>query len=108
MPDADHSPVDDAAHDRFVIEQGGATAELNYRLRNGRLILVHTEVPDELEGHGVGGHLVRAAIERAAAEELTVVPWCPFARHWLREHDDVASTVAIDWTRSPGDAPEAE
>ena len=31
------------------------------------------------------------------ADELTVVPWCPFARRWLQEHPDEAAAVTIDW-----------
>jgi predicted GNAT family acetyltransferase len=95
----DHAPVvDDAANHRFIVEEAGAVAELVYRRHGARLILVHTGVPDELGGRGIGGRLVRTAVERAAAEGLTVVPWCPYARRWLEEHPEVASTVAIDWT----------
>ena len=73
-------------------------AESDHDHATGRLTLIHTEVPDVLGGHGVGGQLVRTAIERASAEHLTVVPWCPFARRWLHEHPDVAAGVDIDWT----------
>ena len=40
---------------RFVIEQDGAVPDLVYRTEPGRLILVHTEVPDALGGRDVGG-----------------------------------------------------
>ncbi len=33
----------------------------------------------------------------ARAEGLTVVPWCPFARRWLRQHPDEAAGLVIDW-----------
>ncbi|MDQ1439166.1 MAG: uncharacterized protein QOK43_2795 [Acidimicrobiaceae bacterium] len=88
---------------RFVVEVDGALAELVYELQPSRLVLVHTEVPDALAGRGIGGRLVRAAVERSAAEHLTVVPWCPFARRWLAEHPDVASTLTIDWGTPPPD-----
>ena len=91
--------VHDADHDRFVVNAGGTVAELVYRRDGGRLELVHTGVPSALEGHGVGGRLVRAAVGWAAAEGWSVVPSCPFARRWLREHPDVASEVVIDWNR---------
>jgi predicted GNAT family acetyltransferase len=90
-------PRDDRDGRRFVIEEGGATARLDYRIAPGRLTLVHTDVPDELEGRGIGSQLVRAAVDRAAAEDLTIVPLCPFARRWLRDHPDIAATVSIDW-----------
>jgi predicted GNAT family acetyltransferase len=88
---------DDTSHHRFVVEQDGALAELVYDMAPGRLTLIHTEVPEVLGGHGIGGQLVRTAIARATAEHLTIVPWCPFARRWLHEHPDVAGGLDIDW-----------
>jgi uncharacterized protein len=95
---ADRIEVDDEPQQsRFVVRGSGGAAELEYRLDGDRFYLVHTEVPDAWEGRGVGGQLVRAAVARAAANELTVVPWCPFAHKWLRTHPDVAAGVSIDW-----------
>lgn len=90
--------VDDREGQQFVIEGDGAVSRLDYRVRGERLILVHTEVPEEQSGRGIGGRLVRAAVERAAREGLVVVPRCPFARTWLEEHPNVAATATIDWT----------
>ncbi|MGZ6839098.1 MAG: GNAT family N-acetyltransferase [Frankiaceae bacterium] len=93
---------DDRDQGRFAVERDGAVAELVYEAEPGQLIIVHTEVPEVLGGRGVGGQLVRAAVARAAAEGLTVVPWCPFARRWLADHPDVAGIVTIDWGPPPG------
>jgi predicted GNAT family acetyltransferase len=88
--------TDNRAASRFEYSSGGRLAELTYRLRAGRLVLLHTGTPPELEGHGIGSALVRAAIDRAAREGLVVVPLCPFARAWLKRHPDEASQVTID------------
>lgn len=82
---------------RFEIETDGRLAELDYRRNGKRLVLVHTEVPIELEGRGLGGALVTAAVDHAAGEGMTVVPLCPFARTWLERHSDVAARVPVDW-----------
>jgi uncharacterized protein len=94
---ADVPVVDDTATSRFVIREGGVEAELIYLVEGDRMLLLHTEVPEEWGGRGVGSRLVRAALERARANALTVVPWCPFARRWLRDHHDQAASVTIDW-----------
>ncbi len=57
---------------RFEVEVGGQAAELVYRVDADLLILVHTEVPSELAGHGVGGRLMRAAIKKATRDGLTI------------------------------------
>lgn len=89
--------VDDQESERFTLEEDGHTAELIYHLHGNRLALIHTEVPDELGGRGIGGKLVQAAIERAGKEGLTIVPNCPFARSWLEKHPDASSGITIDW-----------
>jgi predicted GNAT family acetyltransferase len=79
----------------------GAEPHLRYRREADRLVLEHTEVPEALGGRGIAGALVRFAVGTAARDGLTVAPWCPYARRWLREHPDVAATVTIDWTAPP-------
>ncbi len=93
-------PVPVERHDderRFVVLHDGEEAELTYRLVGKRLVLVHDGVPAALAGQGIGGALVATAIAWAAEEGLTVVPSCPFARHWLKAHPDAAATVDVDW-----------
>lgn len=83
---------------RFVVELDGLVAELTYRLDGDRLELLHDGVPSELAGRGVGSALVREAVQWATSRDLTVVPACPFARHWLQSHREVAANVRIDWS----------
>lgn len=91
--------TDNQPESRFELRVDGLLAELPYRRNGNRLVLIHTEVPEELEGRGLGGALVMAAVDRAAREGLTVVPLCPFARGWLQRHPDVAGRADIDWGR---------
>lgn len=97
----DYDVVDETSLHRFAVHLDGSAAALQYRVRGARLILVHTDVPKAMEGKGIGGLLVRAALDRARAEELTVVPWCNFARSWLEKHENEAATVDIDWESQP-------
>jgi uncharacterized protein len=95
------SVVDERDQDRFVVRVDGEVAQLLYEVDGERLLLIHTEVPHSLGGRGLGGLLVRAAIERAAAERLTIVPWCPFARRWLRDHPEASVGVTVDYRSEP-------
>jgi uncharacterized protein len=95
---SDAPPVtDNQAGSRFELRAGGHLAELMYRRNGKRLVLIHTEVPAELAGQGIGGRLVRAAIDRAERDGMTVVPLCPFARGWLQRHPDAAARATIAW-----------
>jgi uncharacterized protein len=88
--------IDNQAESRFEIQVGDHVAELKYHRNGNRFVLIHTEVPTELEGRGIGGRLVAAAIDRAARQGLTIVPLCPFARSWVERHPDEAARVTID------------
>ncbi len=97
MPDTGSPVVDNQAEGRFELEIDGHLAQLVYDLEGDRLTLIHTEVPKDLEGQGVGGRLVSAAVERSVRDRLTIVPVCPFARGWLQRHPEVAERTQITW-----------
>lgn len=71
---------------RFELEQDGGVATLAYERRPGSIVLVHTEVPLALRGHGIGEALVNGALALARAEGLSVVAVCPFVRAYLKRH----------------------
>jgi predicted GNAT family acetyltransferase len=83
------------SEEQFEAVVGGDKAVLTYAEQNGKLYVLHTEVPEAMEGHGIGSALVRAAMEYARGQDVKVVPFCPFARAWLKRHhefDDMVET----------------
>lgn len=95
--------TDDQSENRFEIRRDGQLCFLTYRQKMDRLVLIHAEVPPALEGNGLGGQMVAAAVDRAERDHLTIVPLCPFTRDWLERHPAAAAgRAAIDWdARSP-------
>ncbi len=85
--------VNNAAATRFEIRTDEGLAVLEYALADGRLQLIHTEVPEALEGRGYGGTLARFALEYARSRHLSVVPLCPFVRAYLKRHPEYADLV---------------
>lgn len=93
--------TDDTARHQFAVAMDEHTAKLEYQIDGGRLLLVHTEVPEAFRGQGVGGQLVEAALAKARTEALTLVPWCPYARRWLKDHQDQTDGVTVDFQTPP-------
>ena len=50
---------------RFEMTVDGHTGFLNYAKTGSRIELIHTEVPPELGGRGIGGALAKAALDYA-------------------------------------------
>jgi uncharacterized protein len=80
MTDVIHSP----GRSRF---EAGA-AYLAYHRSGSSFDIQHTVVPPEMEGQGLGGKLVQAAVDYARDEGLDLVVTCPFAKKWLAKHPD--------------------
>jgi predicted GNAT family acetyltransferase len=78
---------------RFEASVGEQTAFLDYRLTPPSIVLLHTEVPPELQGRGLAGSLAHAALQFARRERLKVVVRCPFVREYLRRHPEDALDI---------------
>jgi predicted GNAT family acetyltransferase len=52
------------------------------------ITFIHTEVPPELGGKGVGSKLVQGAIDQVRAEGMKVIPGCPFIKAWIGKHPE--------------------
>ena len=89
----EHVVVDNPHAQRFEVHLDGETAVLEYRLRDGALWLIHTEVPHAIEGHGVAAALTRFALDSARARGLKVVARCEYVKAWLQRHPEYAELV---------------
>ncbi|HLL31480.1 MAG TPA: GNAT family N-acetyltransferase [Allosphingosinicella sp.] len=71
---------------QYELEMDGRLALAAYRLRDGRITFTHTEVPEALEGQGIGSRLVKGALDDVRAQGLKVVPACAFVKHYIDTH----------------------
>ena len=67
--------------------------QANYQRRGDQVVFTHTEVDPDAEGSGVGGTLVRGALDDVRAHGLRVVPRCSFVRGYIERHPDYADLV---------------
>jgi hypothetical protein len=80
--------VHNEGEQRWEADVDGALALLTYDERDGTLYLLHTEVPTAAEGQGIGGQLVKTALEHARGAGMKVAPFCAFANAYMRRHKE--------------------
>ena len=93
MPDTDYTVINNEQEMQFEIEQDGEKAYLSYRFYKDDIALMHTLVPDALEGKGIGGALARAAFKYAKEHKKPVMVYCPFVAGFLQKHPEYESQL---------------
>jgi hypothetical protein len=87
--------IDNKARHRFELEVEGHLATEQYRLDGNVITFVHTEVPKELGGKGVGSKLVQGALDQVRAAGMKLIPECPFVKAWLEKHPEYQDMVKV-------------
>ncbi|MBI3969168.1 MAG: N-acetyltransferase [Chloroflexi bacterium] len=86
--------VDNPTASRFELRLGEYVAFAEYERHQDSIVFTHTEVPEELEGQGVGSALARGALEIARERGAPVIPLCPFIAGYLRRHSEYLDLVS--------------
>lgn len=85
--------VHDTDAQQFRVGDGEGAAVLQYGRTDKQIRFLHTLVPEAFRGQGVAQKLAHAGIEHAKAEQLRVVPICPFVQSYLKKHPAYQSLV---------------
>jgi uncharacterized protein len=85
---------DNRAEERFELEADGFTAFAAYHRHGDHITFIHTEVPPQLGGRGIGSRLVKGALAQVRAEGLKVKPVCPFVRRYIETHPEEQDLLA--------------
>jgi predicted GNAT family acetyltransferase len=88
--------TDNAAAQRYEAHVGGQLAVITYQRQGDRIVFMHTEVPEALEGHGIAGTMAHFALDDARARGLAVIPRCPFVAAYIHRHPEYADLVPAD------------
>jgi uncharacterized protein len=75
--------VNNRTEHRYELAVDGYTAATYYEIADGVITFVHTEVPPELGGKGIGSRLIKGALDQVRAEGLKVIAQCPFVKTFI-------------------------
>ena len=79
----------------FEMIVDGHRAFIDYQLKHDKIFLIHTEVPVELEGHGVAGTLVDRTLHYIEAHGWKIVPYCAYVKSYLKRHPEWERLVVV-------------
>jgi hypothetical protein len=79
-----------------LLVDGAPAGELEYRQHEGRRVFTHTGVRDEFEGQGLAAKLAVRALDDARADDVAIVPLCPYVAGYLEKHEDYQDLVDQD------------
>ncbi len=85
--------VNNKAEQRYELMAEGHLAATYYTLAGGVITFVHTEVPPELGGKGVGSRLVKGALDQVRGDGLKVIAQCPFVKGYIDKHAEYADLL---------------
>ncbi len=80
---------------RFEAKLDGGIAELVYMKVGNTLIFHHTEVPEALEGRGIGGKLAKFGLDYVKENNINASALCPFVNAYVKKHPEYASLIKL-------------
>jgi uncharacterized protein len=84
----DYSVYNNEKNKQFEIKSEGEMAVLQYRFYADQIWLMHTAVPEKLEGKGIASVLAKYGLEWAKANHKKVKVICPFVAIYLKRHPE--------------------
>lgn len=80
--------INNTAIHNFELFVDGHRAFIDYKMKENKIYLIHTEVPKELQGRGVAEAIVEKAFAYIESHKLVLVPLCTYVQIFLRKHPE--------------------
>ncbi len=80
--------VNNEAIHHFELEINGQLAFIDYKRKDNKIYLIHTEVPETLKGTGSAEAIVTKAFHFIEEHQLNLVPLCSYVQVYLKRHPE--------------------
>ncbi|WP_328460177.1 N-acetyltransferase [Actinoplanes sp. NBC_00393] len=91
---SDYVVQDNPARHRFeLLVEGEVGALATYHVRDGAVMILHTETAPEMQGRGLASELARQTLDQLRERGDRVIPSCPFFARYINEHPEYADLV---------------
>lgn len=83
-------------HQRFeLFIDGEFSGRADYRMRDGVVVIVHSEVDEKYRGQGMGSQLVTRTLDLLQARAAKVKLVCPYFAAWHEKHPDEYADIIV-------------
>ena len=79
--------IHDKENNKYTMDVDGATAFVDYKIKNDKMYLVYSEVPTSLRGKGIGKQLVEKTFEKLTKEGYKAVAVCGYVKAIAKRSD---------------------
>ena len=90
--------VNNRTDHRYELAADGHLAASYYKIGDGVITFIHTEVPPELGGKGIASKLIKGALDQVRADGLKVIAQCQFVKAYIEKHPDHADLLKTSAT----------
>lgn len=80
--------IDNTDLKRFEVRIQNEVAFVEYRFKDGDIILIHTFVPETLRGRGFGSRLIKAVLDIVRNMHLPLKVYCPAITNYIDMHPE--------------------
>jgi predicted GNAT family acetyltransferase len=80
--------IDNKAIHNFELFINGHRSFIDYKTKDNKIYLIHTEVPAELQNMGIAEALVEKTFNYIEEHRLKLVPLCTYVQLFLKRHPE--------------------
>jgi uncharacterized protein len=85
--------IKNADKNRFELITDDYTTFIEFKERDKKIWLIHTEAPEALKGRGSATAIVEKTLAYLEENDYKMVPLCPFVAAYLKRHPEWLSLV---------------
>lgn len=81
------------ANSQFEMQTPEGLALIAYELDANTMSILHTEVPEAMEGQGIASDLAKFALDYARENQMKVKNYCRFVQVFLQRHHEYQDLI---------------
>jgi predicted GNAT family acetyltransferase len=78
--------LDNKPEHQFELYTENQKSIVQYEIKGNRFILLHTEVPESLQGKGLAKILVEKTLQTIDSYGMKIIPVCPYIVSYLKKN----------------------